>query len=265
MCRLLGASASRPVDLEYFLVTGPRPFKDLGGLEAPGWAPFPDKNSHPDGWGLGWYEAGMPRCRKRPEPAAQSVELRRQTAQARSKAFVCHIRKASQGEKTEQNCHPFRHGNWLFAHNGTVTRAPLYEKLNDQHRAALEGTTDSEVFFHCILQNIEKGEDKVEPGIRRSLEEVEKYEFSAMNFLLADGTSLYAFRQASRDQDYYSLRYLPVASWPASAGPAEDLRAVLVCSEKLTDGDWEEIPLGHLLVVSPGLDCRLVPVLGPGR
>src|SRR3972149_1280850 len=91
VCRLLGASASRPVDLEYFLVTGPRPFKDLGGLEAPRWAPFPDKNSHPHGWGLGWYEAGMPRCRKRPEPAAQSVELRRLAAQARSKAFVCHI------------------------------------------------------------------------------------------------------------------------------------------------------------------------------
>jgi len=35
---------------------------------------------------------------------------------------LAHVRKATQGDKTVFNCHPFQHGRWVFAHNGDIPR-----------------------------------------------------------------------------------------------------------------------------------------------
>jgi len=120
------------------------------------------------------------------------------------------------------------------------------------------------------VQNIRKEGDVVR-GIRTAIAEVREYTHTGLNFLLSDGSALYAFRYSSRDLDHYSLFYL-VRS--ADAGPlsgvSEETRmlldakalanekAVLVCSEKLTQGEnWQEIKAGQLLIVYSRLSPRL--------
>lgn len=257
MCRLLGIISDQPVDLEFSMVTGPRPFRDLG-------------QEHPDGWGMGWYESPAPTVKKRALPAHESQELVCLASQTRSKIFVCHVRRSSCGVLSERNCHPFSYRKWLFAHNGTIhERDTLQNELLREHEASLKGQTDSEVLFHWILQQIE-GADELEEGLRRAAESIKDY--SALNFLLTDGASLYAYRDASRDQDKFSLYYLErepgqpgedafsskESNLQVSSKTLKGERAVLVCSEALTDEAWKEVPLGHLLMISPQLETHLV-------
>ena len=202
--------------------------------------------------------------------ALDSKSLHHLAATEASNIFVCHVRKSTEGVVARQNCHPFRLGNWLFAHNGSVAREPLLQELMEHHRLPLEGETDSEVYFHWILQNIEECRGDLVEGIRSSLRIVRDY--NALNFILSNGEYLCAYRDASKRHDYYSLYYLqrdPALSKPETMRSKElgalisskslrGERAVLICSERLTEEAWNEIPLGYLLMVSSKLEPRLV-------
>ena len=257
MCRLLGVIANKEVDLRFSLLEGPKTLKDLS-------------EQHKDGWGLGWYEGGSPKVVKEPRKAAESPKYEQTSAEASSRIFVAHVRRATQGGNTPHNCHPFKWGRWLFAHNGTVNRDQLLNLLNKEHRDAIRGETDSEVYFHWILQTIEHEGDVVN-GIKVALRAVRNFRHSGLNFILSDGERLYAFREASQNCGYYSLYRLNRD--PRQPGPIRlesevkvlleskslnNERAVLVCSEKLTQEEWLEIPLRHLLVVSSDLKTELV-------
>jgi predicted glutamine amidotransferase len=259
MCRLFGLRANQPVDVEFSLATGPKTVQKLG-------------EEHPNGWGIGWYEGSSPVVTKEPISAAESKELRRAAAHVHSRIVIAHVRKATCGEVSEVNCHPFRYNDWLFAHNGWVKdRESLLSKLDVTHRAAIRGETDSEVYFHWVIQNVEKTGTVLE-GLRSALQEVTNY--TGLNFILADGTNLYAYRNASRSPNYYSLFFL--TRDPEGSG-FEELhshevqaliqskrlrgeKAVLVCSEQLTNESWQEIPFGGLLVVGDDLSTRIESV-----
>lgn len=253
MCRLFGLRANRAVDVEFSLTAGPKTMRQLG-------------EKHCDGWGVGWYENGLPVVKKEPTSAASAAGF---PPTFESHVVVTHVRKATVGQHTTENCHPFQHERWLFAHNGTVERHSLLPKLSAAHRNALRGGTDSEVFFHWILQNAER-ESSVDRGLRTAAKDLTG--FTGLNFVLTGGDNLYAYRNASKNEDYYSLFYLRRQPGPADL---EELRsaevhtllrskalrgesAVLICSERLTDEDWKEVPLGNLLVVGDDLSPRLV-------
>jgi predicted glutamine amidotransferase len=96
---------------------------------------------------------------------------------------------------------------------------------------------------------------------------------SGLNFLLTDGVRLFAYRNSARNAGYYSLFFLerdPRSYEPKTleselgvlikSKSLRGERAVLVCSEKLTEEDWKEIPLGRLLVISADLNTAMVEV-----
>jgi glutamine amidotransferase len=66
------------------------------------------------------------------------------------------VRAATGTPVQETNCHPFRHGRWLFVHNGYVTdfarirRELLWAVRPDLFNGML-GSTDSELLFHLAL------------------------------------------------------------------------------------------------------------------
>ncbi|MCX7866317.1 class II glutamine amidotransferase [Limisphaera sp. VF-2] len=254
MCRLLGLIANKEVDLRFSLVEGPTTLRSLS-------------QSNQDGWGLGWYEDGRPKVVKEPAPAHSSQSYRRTSAEATSRVFIAHVRRATTGSCCTENCHPFQYGRWLFAHNGSVDRKALLDQLNEVHRLAIVGETDSEAFFHWILQKIEEASSP-EEGIANALGALKDGTYTALNFLLSDGEHLYAYRNAACSHGYYSLSYLvrpPGPRQPETFYPREvramleskclrGERAVVVCSEKLTGEPWKDIPLGNLLVV--GLDLK---------
>ena len=78
-----------------------------------------------DGVGVGWYgDTEMPGLFRSTEPAWSDRNLRDLAAHIDSRLVLAHIR-ASIGSPVQQtNCHPFRHGRWLWMHNGYSTGSP---------------------------------------------------------------------------------------------------------------------------------------------
>jgi glutamine amidotransferase len=205
---------------------------------------------HCHGWGIGWYENGKVHVEKEPVPAFSSQKFKATARVARSKVFVCHLRKATRGEKTYHNSQPYHTDNWVFGHNGTVDRENLIAGLTNTNRV-LEGETDSEVYFHWLLQHLEKNGVA---GLRFAIHEVRKREFTALNFVLTDGRTLYAYWEESPSAepprpDYYQLYYSELA---------EPGRGVLVCSEQLDDRAWHPIPPRSLLIASEQLPTQII-------
>ena len=249
MCRLLGLIASRPVELEFSLER----FRQLA-------------REHPHGWGMGWYEGGEARVFKQGISAlAPESRLPQLSRSVRSWIILCHVRKASCGRVKEENSHPFRFDNWIFAHNGTVDRGQLRRKLRGRYAEGIEGETDSEVYFRWLLQCLE-GEGGVEEGIGVAVEEARRSAKGALNFLLSDGEHLYAFRLG---ESLHRLRRGPGELSCSSPETGALLRgkllrgerAVLVCSERLTEERWEEVGEGSLLRIGGDLRVREVRLL----
>lgn len=261
ICRLLGVIANKEVDLEFSLLRADKPFKSFGQF-------------NPDGWGIGWYERGVAKVEKEPISIKESQVFPRLSKFTVSKIIICHVRKSTTGRPSKENSHPFCYKNWIFAHNGSVNREDLYQLLKKEFQKSIKGQTDSEAYFYWIIQNIEEKGDPVE-GIKAALNEVVNHRCTGLNFLLSDGQCLYSFRYANSNASYYTLYYLKRA--PHGNSPfqyqSKELqalylskllnqeKAVLVCSEKLTEENWKEIDLGFLIKVSPELEVSMHKII----
>ena len=76
-----------------------------------------------DGFGLGWYgERDDPGLFRDVRPAWSDENLLSLSQQIRSRLFFAHIRASTGTATTRANCHPFKHGKWMFMHNGRISR-----------------------------------------------------------------------------------------------------------------------------------------------
>ena len=74
-----------------------------------------------DGFGIGWYGVGdTPGVFHSVEPAWNDRNLQELAAHIESPLVFAHIRASSGTPVQQTNCHPFRHGGWLWMHNGLV-------------------------------------------------------------------------------------------------------------------------------------------------
>ena len=74
-----------------------------------------------DGFGVGWYgERPYPGLYRDIRPAWNDDNLRNMSEQIRSRLFLAHVRHSTGTAIARMNCHPFRHGKWLFMHNGQI-------------------------------------------------------------------------------------------------------------------------------------------------
>ncbi len=225
-----------------------------------------------DGFGIGWYGTGEGPGRYRSvAPAWNDANLQELCAHIQSPLFLAHVRATTGTPVQETNCHPFRHGRWLFVHNGFIAD---YDRLHRELLLAVDpalfanirGTTDSELMFHLALTfgldadplaALERMAGFVEETARRH--DVERA--LQMTVGVSDGTRLYAARYAS-DQDANSLYVTNDAQDVRELYPEEtrfqhlgdEARAVV--SEPLGDlpGVWREVPPGSALIVQPGAD-----------
>lgn len=111
---------------------------------------------HPDGWGVAYYVAGAPHVVKSAAAAVSDHLFRHVSGVVTSETVLAHIRKATQGDLSTINTHPFQYGSWVFAHNGNIrgfdaVRDQLVRKIPPVLRRFILGTTDSEVLFYLIL------------------------------------------------------------------------------------------------------------------
>ena len=110
-----------------------------------------------DGFGVGWYGAGegpAPTTASRRPGATRTCASSPPTSSRRCSSRMCARRRAPPIQQT--NCHPFRHGRWLFVHNGVLAgfhemRRDLMLAVDPSLFADFVGSTDSEVIFRLAL------------------------------------------------------------------------------------------------------------------
>ena len=150
MCRWLAYSGA-PLFLEELI------FKPKHSLIDQSLSAYSGETTNGDGFGIGWYGSrDLPGVYRETQPAWNDDNLRDLAAQIESPLFLAHVRAATGTAVQQTNCHPFRHGKWLFVHNGSIEdfrslRRELTMAVAPELFPDIEGTTDSEVMFYLAL------------------------------------------------------------------------------------------------------------------
>jgi glutamine amidotransferase len=235
-----------------------------------------------DGFGVGWYGRGdQPALFRSIEPAWNDRNLRELSQQIESRLVFAHIRASSGGAIQQTNCHPFRHANWLWMHNGLIhdfgrLKRDLVLQIDPALYPSIEGSTDSEVFFHLAL-TFGLMED-APSAVARAVGAVEAAGRQhgvphpmQMTVATSDGETIWAFRYASEGGGpprslYYSTDEPTLRRMYPDNEMLQELSADarLVVSEPLGDlpGAWNEVPPSTFSVIRAGRDDILpfVPV-----
>ncbi len=161
-----------------------------------------------DGFGIGWYDAQpYPGVFRDVLPAWNDENLRAIAEQIRSSLFLAHVRASTGTSTARQNCHPFRHAEWLFMHNGQIggysaIRRQLEMLIAPEFYRYRLGTTDSEAMFYLALTH--GLETDPEMALRRTVGSIEGLMTEAgttdplrISLVLSDGQQLIALRYSS--------------------------------------------------------------------
>ncbi len=266
MCRWLAYSGS-PVAIEEFLLKPKHSLIDQSLHSTMG-----AETTNGDGVGIGWYGVGdVPGVFHSVEPAWNNRNLKELARHIVSPLAFAHIRASTGGAIQQTNCHPFRHGKWLWMHNGlirefTTVKRDLMLAVDPSLYAEIEGTTDTEVFFHLALT---LGLEDDPPGaVERAVGFIEQTGRAhgvehpiQMTVATTNGASVWAFRYSS-EGDSRTLFYSTAVSTLRAQHPdnpvlhelSDDTR--LIVSEPVGDlaGAWNEVPESHWGVVQEGQD-----------
>jgi predicted glutamine amidotransferase len=267
MCRWLAYSGT-PVLLEELLY---RPTHSL--IDQSLHSRLGVETTNGDGFGIGWYGEAepAPAVFKSVEPAWNDRNLRELSGHVRSGLVFAHIR-ASTGTPVQQtNCHPFRHGRWLWMHNGSITRfhdvkRELLLAVDPSLYLDIEGSTDSEAFFFLALSlGLEDDPPSAvaqavglieEVGRRKGIEHPIQ-----MTVATTDGRTIWGFRYSTEGKSR-SLFYSTLVEQLREQHPeipilqevSDETR--LVVSEPLGDLEnaWNPVPESTYGIVQEGQD-----------
>ena len=224
-----------------------------------------------DGFGFGWYPAdgdGPPGVFRSIEPAWHDRNLRSIAEATVSPLFFCHVRAAAAPPIQQTNCHPFRHGSWLFMHNGGIAnfgrvKRDLVLAVDPDLYPLMLGTTDTEVLFHVAL-TYGLRDDPV-AGLSRAIGEVERigrehgvqFPFQG-TVAVTDGTTVWAFRYSSQGRSRTLFHSTDVSDLRAMYPDEQRLSlftddAHVIVSEPFNDlpGVFLEVPESTVAVLDP--------------
>ena len=251
MCELLGLCFNKAVSVHLA----------FSGLKA-------GATENPDGWGVAWYTADGFQLVKEARPVDRSPLATNflQDLCARSRIFVSHIRRATQGPPGYVNTHPFYRRldrkTWVFAHNGTIDTTRMHFPAG----AFIPiGETDSEHLFCGLLSWLSRRAMQWEdPKSYRRLHEklVEINRSGELNLIFSDGRRLFVYHDLSGHVGLHFLRrqapykvvrlrdqYLTI-NLAEIIDPLE--RGYLVASKPLSNENWKRVKRGQLLVFCEG-------------
>ncbi len=229
-----------------------------------------------DGFGVGWYgDRETPGVFRSTEPAWNDRNLHDLSRHIASPRVFAHIRAAIGSPVQQSNCHPFRHGRWLWMHNGFIDgfhamKRDLALAVDADRFAEIEGTTDTEtLFFLALTYGLEQDPPTAVARAVGLVEETAKQHGIAfpvqMTVATTDGQTTWAFRYSSEGRSRTLFHSADVTTLraqypnnPLLKELSDDAR--LIVSEPLGDlrGAWREVPEATCVVVRGG-EQELVP------
>jgi glutamine amidotransferase len=268
MCRLFGFRSVIPSQVHRSLVAADNA---LGA----------QSEAHPDGWGVAFYVDGSPHVTRMPSTALDDHLFHRLSGIVSSETVLAHVRRATNGDKTVLNCHPFQYGRWTFAHNGDIPgfaekRAALLQEVAPRLRRFILGDTDSEVIFFILLSHLQRhGPLSSRHGVEELIDAVGAAvrcvrgvcdngggEPSYLTFIVTDGITLAATHGGkelfcstykTRCSDRDACPHLaPECEAPTKTGFINHL----LFSSEVIKGDnvWQEMQRGDIV----GIDWRML-------
>lgn len=250
MCQLLGMNCNTPTDI-VFSFEG---FRLRGGLT----------DHHADGFGIGFFEGRGVRLFHDDKPSAHSpvADLVR-AYQIKSENVIAHIRKATQGQTSLANTHPFMRElwgeYWLFAHNGHLKH--FFPAPGDYYCPV--GNTDSERAFCHILEQLRQrfrhkpDNDTLFAAVAALTAEIRSH--GLFNFMMSNGDFLFAHASTLL---YYIVRKAPfgqaklldddVAIDFAAVTTPNDKVAVIATLPLTVNETWQQLAVNELVMFEGG-------------
>ncbi len=263
MCRWLAYSGS-PVLLKEVLYGGTHSLVDQSLHSRLG-----AETTNGDGFGVGWYGApDTPGVFHSVEPAWNDQNLRELAGHISSPLFFTHIRAAIGSAVQQSNCHPFRHENWLFMHNGYINefgtiKRDLILAIDPSLYPLIQGQADTEVLFYLALTFGLQDDPPaaVEQAIGLVETVAERHDVAHPfqgTIATTDGKSIWAFRYSS-ERNSRTLFFTTDVPTLRKLHPERELfgefsdDARLIVSEPLGDvaGVWNEVPESSWGVIGP--------------
>ncbi|WP_037588192.1 class II glutamine amidotransferase [Stenoxybacter acetivorans] len=260
MCQLLGMNCNTPTDIVFSFEA----FRRRGGIT----------DVHADGFGIGFFEGKGIRLLHDDQPCAHSpiADLVRQY-QIKSTNVIAHIRKATQGQISLANTHPFVRElwgeYWLFAHNGHLS--DIQAAADDVYHAV--GSTDSERAFCYMLNQLRRRFSK-KPNKNQLFDAIselatELRERGLFNFMLSNGECLlthagsllfYIIRKAPFGEAHLLDDDLSVDF--AAVTTPKDKVAVIATLPLTANEVWQQLAVNELVMFADGdIVCRNTPVM----
>ena len=227
MCELFGVTANRRVKLNDLLK-----------------AFFEHSIEHRNGWGLAFLDDNSVSIEKEPIRAVDSLYLKnRLTGRIESARCMAHIRRATVGDISFSNTHPFLKRDdsgrtWVLVHNGTIFDSPVLSAY--QYRQ--EGSTDSERILLYLVDQMNKHYER----------ELNSFDVNERIKLIEDIIKRLAPNNKLNlmiyDGDYFYVHKNEEGTLYMSERPG----SVIFSTHPLKGEGWEAVPQNRLLVYKDG-------------
>ena len=247
MCRL-AAYIGKTIPLRKLLLDGKH------SLYEQSWQPkeLQYAKLNADGFGFGWYQPdGHSAIYRNPMPIWSDANLGDLADSLHSDRWLAMVRSATAGFSSSiDNTQPFRHGAYLYMHNGYIKdfnstlRQSITAELANPRIASLRGLSDSEYLFALLRQLIDDNPQKELAEVIKDfiiwLDTNIKHGEALLNIIISDSHAIYALRYAING-DAPSLYYRNKAD------------GLWLASEKLDDNqDWSAFSEKKLMIAQLG-------------
>lgn len=269
MCRLYAMRANEPTRVECSLVHAQNALMEQSRMDTEGLV-------HSHGWGVADYANGQPLINKQVWAAYHGEHFAEAAARIFAHTAIAHVRRATVGDTSIENTHPFHHGRWIFAHNGTIrhfreVRDVMMEHIDPSLRGDIRGTTDSEhVFYYLMTLQEENPGRLLRETIAQGLAQIIRWSHEVdpeapigLNIVLTDGKRLVGSRigrtlwHLVRDK---VERCDICGQFHVHHTVGAHYRAVEIASEPITDDNWRPLPDGSVISVDEDFVPRIEPL-----
>ena len=270
MCRLYALRANEPTRVECSLVHAQNALMAQSRGDEEGLM-------HGHGWGVADYPDGVPMVERQTWAAFKGEHFAKKAARVYARTVIAHVRRATVGPPALENTHPFVHGRWIFAHNGTVpnfaaVRDLMLDDIDPALRAEIHGATDSEhIFLYLLslwaanpqtdlLETLRTGLNRV-VGWCRSIDAGASI---GLNVILTDGENLVGSRlgRSLWFLERNGVFYCDICGKSHTHhDPKAAYRSAEVASERITpEPGWKGVPEASIYSIDDDYRFRFLPL-----